>query len=64
MCSSDLLKQQFYITGFSYEESEVVGIVQDPEVIKAVESLPKAKQLLDNAKKMLAERQGRDPRAF
>ena len=60
----DHLKQQFYITGFSYEESEVVGIVQDPEVIKAVESLPKAKQLLDNAKKMLAERQGRDPRAF
>ena len=45
-----------YITAFSQDESQRVAIEQDPEVQKAIESMPKAKALLDNAKKLLVQR--------
>ncbi len=45
-----------YITAFSYEDSQRVAIEQDPAVQKAIESMPSAKKLLDNAKKLLVER--------
>jgi len=50
------LKQEMYITGFSFDASERVRIEQDPEVAKAVEAMPKAQGLLDRAKKMMVER--------
>jgi carboxyl-terminal processing protease len=50
------LKREMYITAFNFEESQVVAIQADPEVAQAVESMPKAKELLDNAKKLLVER--------
>jgi carboxyl-terminal processing protease len=50
------LKREMYITAFSYEDSQRVAIEQDPAVQKAVESMPNAKKLLDNAKKLLVER--------
>jgi len=50
------LKHEMYITAFSYEQSVRVGIEQDPEIAKAVESLPKAVSLLESAKKLLVER--------
>ena len=35
-----------------------VAIEQDPEVLKAIDSMPKAKALVDNAKKLLVQRTG------
>ncbi len=53
------LKTQMYITAFGYEASERVRIEQDPEVLKAADAVPKAKSLLDGAKKMLVQRASR-----
>jgi carboxyl-terminal processing protease len=47
----DQLKREMYITGINKDASDRVQIEQDPEVAKAVESMPKAKMLLDTAKK-------------
>jgi carboxyl-terminal processing protease len=50
------LKREMYITAFSTDESQRVAIEQDPMVQKAIESLPKAKELMNNAKNMLVKR--------
>jgi carboxyl-terminal processing protease len=50
------LKREMYVTGFGVDESDRVKIEQDPEVIKAVDSMPKAKALLETAKKLLVQR--------
>jgi carboxyl-terminal processing protease len=50
------LRQQMYITAFSVDESRRMMIETDPAVLKAVESLPKAQHLLENARKVLAQR--------
>ena len=52
----DQLKREMYITAFSYEESQRVAIEQDPAVVKGIEALPKAKALLDSAKKQMVQR--------
>jgi carboxyl-terminal processing protease len=52
----DQLKREMYITAFNYEESERVRIEQDPTVVKGIEALPKAKALLDSAKKQMVKR--------
>jgi carboxyl-terminal processing protease len=57
------LKREMYITAFSQDESQRVAIEQDPEVLKAIDSMPKAKALVDTAKKLLVQRMtGQDPR--
>ena len=58
----DQLKHEMYITAFSYEQSVRVGIEQDPEIAKAVESLPKAVSLTESAKKLLVQRINNQPR--
>jgi len=50
------LKREMYITGFSIEDSQRVGIEQDPEVQRAIDAMPKAKSLLETAKKQLVKR--------
>ena len=52
----DNLKREMYITAFSIDESDHVRIEQDPEVTKAIESMPKAQELLDKSKKMIVQR--------
>jgi carboxyl-terminal processing protease len=52
----DQLKREMYITAFSYEESQRVAIEQDPAVQKGIEALPKAKALVDSAKKQMVQR--------
>jgi carboxyl-terminal processing protease len=52
----DNLKREMYITAFNVDESDHVRIEQDPEVTKAVESMPKAQELLDKSKKMIVQR--------
>jgi len=47
------LKREMYITGFNVDASDRVQIEQDPEVVKAVEAMPKAKILLEDAKKVI-----------
>jgi carboxyl-terminal processing protease len=53
------LKREMYITGFSVEDSQRVGIEQDPEVQRAIDAMPKAKALLETAKKQLVQRMTR-----
>ena len=50
------MKREMYITAFSYEQSMKVNIEQDPEVARAIESMPKATTLLETAKKLLVQR--------
>jgi carboxyl-terminal processing protease len=52
----DQLKQEMYATAFSVDESAHVRLEQDPEILKAIEAMPKAKALLDSAKKMMVQR--------
>jgi carboxyl-terminal processing protease len=49
------LKREMYITGFNVDASDRVQIEQDPEVAKAVEAMPKAKMLLENARKVMVK---------
>jgi carboxyl-terminal processing protease len=50
------VKREMYITAFNLDESERVKIEQDPEVLRAIDSMPKAKALVDAAKKLLVQR--------
>jgi carboxyl-terminal processing protease len=50
------IKREFYITAFDTDESLRVQFEQDPMVAKAIESMPKAKELLGTAKNMLVRR--------
>ena len=50
------LKREMYITAFTVDESRRVAKEQDPAVMKAVEAMPQAKALLENAKKQLVQR--------
>ena len=57
------LKREMYITAFSVDESQRVAIEQDPEIQKAMEAMPKAQALLDNAKKLMVQRMTQQDRA-
>jgi hypothetical protein len=46
----DQLRAQMYVTAFSFEDSQRVGVEQDPEVQKAIEAMPKALTLLAQSK--------------
>ncbi|HUS06961.1 MAG TPA: S41 family peptidase [Bryobacteraceae bacterium] len=50
------LKREMYITAFSVEDSRKLGIEFDPIVLKAIDSMPKAKNLLESAKKLIVQR--------
>ena len=50
------LQSEAYITAFSMEESRKFLVETDPMVAKAIEAMPKAKALLENAKKIIVQR--------
>ncbi|HEX6504650.1 MAG TPA: S41 family peptidase [Terriglobales bacterium] len=50
------IKSEIFIDAFGQEEGLKVHAETDPEVLKGLELLPQAKQLADNAKKIIAER--------
>jgi hypothetical protein len=50
------LKREMYITAFSFEASQRVAIEQDPEVQKAIDSMPQAMTLLKSSRKLLVQR--------
>ncbi len=50
------IKAELFINEFGQQEGMKVHAENDPEVEKALELLPQAKQLADNAKKVMAQR--------
>jgi carboxyl-terminal processing protease len=51
-----LLKREMYITAFNLDEADRVAVETDPEVQQAIDAMPKAKALLDSARKILVKR--------
>ena len=52
----DQLKAELFRTAFGQEASDRALVEVDPMIEKAVDAMPRAKALLDNAKKVLAQR--------
>jgi carboxyl-terminal processing protease len=50
------IKSEIFISEFGQEEGLKVRAETDPQVVEALNQLPKAKELADNAKKILAQR--------
>jgi carboxyl-terminal processing protease len=50
------LAREMYITAFNIDESEKVFAKTDPEVERAVDAMPKARALVETAKKILVQR--------
>jgi len=56
------LKKEAWITCFSRDESLKLAAETDPTVVKALDDLPKARTLLENAKKQMVRNDVRSPR--
>jgi carboxyl-terminal processing protease len=52
------IKSEIFIDAFGQEEGLKVRAETDPEVVKALDLMPQAKALADNARKVVAERTG------
>ena len=52
------MKSEIFIDAFGQEEGLKVRAETDPEVVKALDLMPQAKALADNARKIVAERSG------
>jgi carboxyl-terminal processing protease len=50
------LRKEMYITAFSADEARRITVETDPMVEKAVDSMPKAKTLLESAKRVIVQR--------
>jgi hypothetical protein len=55
------LAGEMYITAFNKDESDRVLAQTDPEVERAVESMPRARALVETAKKVVAQRMSAQP---
>jgi carboxyl-terminal processing protease len=55
------IKSEIFTDAFGQEEGLKARAESDPEVLKALDLMPQAKQLTDNAKKVLAERASARP---
>jgi carboxyl-terminal processing protease len=55
------LKSEIFVDAFGQEEGLKVRAESDPEVVRALELLPQAKALADNAKRVVAERTSAQP---
>src|SRR5450755_1022677 len=55
------LKSEIFVDAFGQEEGLKVRAETDPDVIKALELMPQARALADNAKKVVAERNSAPP---
>jgi carboxyl-terminal processing protease len=52
------IKSEIFVDAFGQEEGLKVRAETDPEIIKALDLMPQAKALADNARKIVAERSG------
>lgn len=50
------LKREMYLTAFGAEEARKLAVETDPMVLKSIDAMPKAKALLENAKKLIVQR--------
>lgn len=50
------LQREMYITAFGVEESRKLAVNTDPLVLQAIDSIPKAQALQENARKIIAQR--------
>ena len=55
------LKSELFVDAFGQEEGLKVRAETDPDVIKALDLMPQARALADNAKKVVAERNSATP---
>ncbi len=55
------LKSEIFVDAFGQEEGLKVRAESDPEVLKALDLLPQAKHLADNASRIVAERTSSQP---
>src|SRR3981189_3322558 len=55
------IKSELFVDSFGQEEGLKVRAETDPEVVKALDLLPQARALADNAKKVIAERNSASP---
>jgi carboxyl-terminal processing protease len=55
------IRSEVFVDSFGQEEGLKVRAESDPQVVKALELLPQAKQLADNARRVVAERSGARP---
>jgi len=55
------LKSEIFVDAFGQEEGLKVRAESDPEVVKALDLLPQAKALAENAKRIVAERTSSQP---
>jgi carboxyl-terminal processing protease len=58
------LAREMYITAFNIDESDKVFAKTDPEVERAVEAMPKARALVETARKILVQRMQQQPAAL
>jgi hypothetical protein len=52
------IKQEVFMSVFGQQEGFKVGLEADPQVQKAVDSIPQARALYENARKIVAQRMG------
>jgi carboxyl-terminal processing protease len=52
------IQSEIFVDAFGQEVGLQVRAETDPQVVKALELLPQAKQLADNARRVIAERSG------
>jgi len=52
------IKQEVFMSAFNQQEGFKVLLEADPQVQKAVEAIPQARALYQNAKKIVAQRAG------
>lgn len=57
------LRREMYITAFGVEDARRLAVENDPMVLKAIESMPKAQALLETARRMIVQRQQQQRRA-
>jgi len=50
------MKREIFISGFDSDEGAKVWLESDPDVLQAVELLPKARELTENAQRLIAQR--------
>jgi len=55
------IKREAFTSVFGLTDGYKVELQDDPQLDKAIESIPQAKALYSNARKVLAEREGNPP---
>ncbi len=53
------LKREMYSSAFGIEDARRLTVETDPEVARAIDSMPKARALLETAKRVVAQRLGK-----